>query len=178
MDSNQLSVLLAPSITTGTTISVAIGVEPIYAGVNPNTLYRTPRTYYQAQYAKPNETSNRYAKTGFLFCTWQIGKCNNLSRLIVPPMYRSSKLLQLVRSDSNAFLAVLETAVLPIKLPTYGRLIWAVCLHLRAGYQPTPISFFIFAGCSRNIPCYPGATRTHGSYRTRTYDFPLMRRLL
>ena len=32
VDSNQLSVLLAPSITTGTTISVAIGVEPIYAG--------------------------------------------------------------------------------------------------------------------------------------------------
>ena len=31
-DSNQLSVLLAPSITTGTTISVALGVEPIYAG--------------------------------------------------------------------------------------------------------------------------------------------------
>lgn len=34
------------------------------------------------------KTSNRYAKTGFLFCSWQIGKCNNLSRLIVPPSYR------------------------------------------------------------------------------------------
>ena len=36
-----------------------------------------------------------------------------------------------VKSDSNAYLAVLETAVLPIKLPTYVRFIWAVRRHLR-----------------------------------------------
>ena len=55
-----------------------------------------------------------------------------------------------------------------IKLPTFVRFIWAVCLHLRAGYQPIPISFFIFAGRSRNVPCYPGATRTHARGRNRT----------
>ena len=32
----------------------------------------------------------------------------------------------------------------------------------------THIIFFIFAGCTRNIPCYPGATRTHKPNRTRT----------
>ena len=37
---------------------------------------------------------NRRNDSRNLFYTWQIGKCNNLSRLIVPPMYRSSELLQ------------------------------------------------------------------------------------
>lgn len=35
------------------------------------------------------------------------------------------------RSDLNAYLAILETAVFPIKLPTYVRFIWAVRRHLR-----------------------------------------------
>ena len=53
VDSNQLSVLLAPSITTGTTISVAIGVEPIYAG--DQSQHPVPHTthWLLAQYAKP-----------------------------------------------------------------------------------------------------------------------------
>ena len=40
-----------------------------------------------------------------------------------------------VRSDSNAYLAVLETAVLPIKLPTYVRFI---CYRIS----------FLFSQCS------------------------------
>ena len=37
-----------------------------------------------------------------------------------------------------------------------------------------PYHLFIFAERNRNVSCYPGATRTHGDGRTRTYmsEFP------
>lgn len=143
-------------------------------------------------------TSNRYAKTRFLFCAWQIGNATTFHVLLCrrctghlsccksrwtdsnrqPYSYKESalplcyiglagrvghhpfshcygslfftaetpqlKLCKQVRSDLNAYLAVLETAVFPIKLPTYVRFIWAVRRHLRLAQQATPISFIYF----------------------------------
>ena len=53
------------------------------------------------------------------------------------------------RSDSNAYLTVLETAVLPVELPTYVRFIWAVRRRLKPAQQAIPISFLFSQGSDR-----------------------------
>ena len=70
----------------------------------------------------------------------------------------SAATLQQARSESNTYLAVLETAVFPIKLPTCTRFIWAVCRHLRQLQVATPTSFLFFAGRFRSFP----VIRAHG----------------
>ena len=67
-------------------------------------------------------------------CNKITSKCTPLLRFFKMNNFgrdSATKTLQQARRDLNSYLAVLETAVLPVELPTYVRFIWAVRRHLR-----------------------------------------------